>query len=56
MDDMVRAGTISVGDLDLVCFTDSVEEALEHLETHALGRFGLHRIQPIRVFGEGVSG
>ena len=53
LDAMVEAGTISAGDLDLLCFTDSVEEALAHVQKHALGRFGLScPISPIRILGE----
>ena len=40
---MVDAGTISAGDLDLIRFTDSVEEAVAHLNDKAVGQFGLHR-------------
>ncbi len=50
---MVAAGTISNTDLDLLLVTDSVEEAMEHVEKHAVKSFGLdrprHRLQ---VFGE----
>jgi hypothetical protein len=54
---MVRVGTISPGDLDLVCFTDSVDDAVAHIEQHALGRFHLRtRISPWRILGERVDG
>ena len=53
LDDMVEAGTISAGDLDLLCFTDSLEEAMAHIQKHAMGRFGLRGpISPIRILGE----
>jgi uncharacterized protein (TIGR00730 family) len=45
---MVAAGTISNTDLDLLLLTDSVEEAMNHIEKHAVKSFGLdkpkHRI------------
>jgi uncharacterized protein (TIGR00730 family) len=40
---MVAAGTISNTDLDLLLVTDSVEEAMEHIERHAIKGFGLSR-------------
>ena len=41
--DMIKGGTISPGDLDLIKFTDSVDEAVEHLEEKAVKQFGLRR-------------
>jgi len=38
---MVQARTISAGDLDLMLVTDSIDEALAHIERHAIKRFGL---------------
>ncbi len=38
---MKIAGTISPEDLDLCLFTDSVEEAIEHLKTHSIQKFNL---------------
>ena len=38
---MVTAGTISPGDLDLMLVTDSIDEAIAHIEQHAIERFGL---------------
>jgi uncharacterized protein (TIGR00730 family) len=55
LDEMVRVGTISASDLDLMCFTDSIDTAIQHIEKHALGRFGLHSILPIRILGERAS-
>ncbi|MEX0878653.1 MAG: TIGR00730 family Rossman fold protein [Thermoanaerobaculia bacterium] len=51
---MVAAGTISNTDLDLLLVTDSIEEAMEHIEKHAIGSFGLERptTQPLTVLGE----
>ncbi len=40
---MVASGTISAGDLDLIKFTDSVDEAVAHLQEHAVKQFGLRR-------------
>lgn len=41
IDSMVVNGTISPEDLDLICWTDSVEEAINHLEEKAVKQFGL---------------
>jgi uncharacterized protein (TIGR00730 family) len=50
---MVAAGTISNTDLDLLLVTDSVEEAMEHIEKHAVVGFGLHRPhERLAVLGE----
>jgi uncharacterized protein (TIGR00730 family) len=38
---MLRAGTIDNTDLDLLLLTDSVEEAMNHIEKHAVQPFGL---------------
>ena len=38
---MKTRGTISAADLDLCLFTDSIEEAVEHLKHNAIKRFGL---------------
>ena len=40
---MVEAGTISAADLDLMLVTDSVPDAVVHLEQHAVQHFGLKR-------------
>jgi uncharacterized protein (TIGR00730 family) len=40
---MVAAKTISAGDLDLLLLTDSVEEAMAHIQQHAVEKFGLRR-------------
>ncbi len=40
---MIEAGTISVEDLDLMLVTDSVEEAMAHIESRAVVKFGLTR-------------
>jgi predicted Rossmann-fold nucleotide-binding protein len=43
VDEMVREGTVSREDLDLFLFTDSVDEAMTHLEQYAIQKFGLVR-------------
>ena len=43
---MVTDGTISASDLQLVMLTDDLDEAIRHLEKHAVGRFGLRGPQP----------
>jgi hypothetical protein len=40
---MVAAGTIGQSDLDLLLLTDSVDEAMQHIEKHAVEDFGLIR-------------
>ena len=38
---MKLEGTISAEDLELCLFTDSVEEAIKHLQEHSINKFGL---------------
>ncbi len=47
-DDMVRAGTISEADLRLFMITDSVDEAMAHIEQHAIKKFGLQRAKALK--------
>jgi uncharacterized protein (TIGR00730 family) len=51
---MITAGTISAADLDLMLVTDSVADAMAHIELHAVQRFGLKRrkIPRSRILGE----
>jgi uncharacterized protein (TIGR00730 family) len=50
---MLRAGTIDNTDLDLLLLTDSVEEAMSHLEKHAVQSFKLQKAaQESAVLGE----
>lgn len=51
---MIEAGTISAHDLDLMCVTDSVDEAMAHIEEKAVLRFGLarRRRRPSVLLGE----
>ena len=41
--EMIANGTISVTDLDLFLITDTVADAMAHIEHHAIDRFGLRR-------------
>ncbi len=43
VDDMLKGATISPEDIDLICWTDSVEEAISHLHDRAVKQFGLRR-------------
>ena len=52
---MVDAGTIAAADLDLMLVTDSVTDAMTHLELHAIQHFGLKKRKvphPRKIFGE----
>ena len=52
---MVEAGTVSAADLDLMLVTDSVPDAMAHLEQHSVEHFGLKRRKaprPSRILGE----
>jgi len=52
---MIDAGTISSADLDLMLVTDSVPDAMAHIELHAVKNFGLKRRKiprARRIFGE----
>ncbi|REJ77667.1 MAG: TIGR00730 family Rossman fold protein [Acidobacteria bacterium] len=52
---MAEARSIDLEDLDLLLFTDSIEEAAAHLREHSIKRYGLRQRPPtkIRVLGEG---
>jgi len=53
MQDMIREKTISPDDLNLLLITDSVQEAVAHIEHHAVNRFGFRRVfKPLRKLGE----
>ncbi len=45
MEDMLTGATISPGDLDLILWTDSVDEAIAHLQENAVKQFGLRVAQ-----------
>ena len=42
--EMVSHGAVAERDLDLLVVTDDLDEAMRHLETHAVGAFGLKRV------------
>ena len=48
IDMMKEKGTISAEDLKLCLFTDSVEEAVKHLQEHSINKFGLKAEQKRR--------
>jgi hypothetical protein len=43
LNEMVKAGTIAREDLELLLFTDSVDEAMAYIQKHAVEQFGLVR-------------
>jgi len=43
IDHMVKGSTISPEDIDLICWTDSVETAVQHLHERAVAQFDLRR-------------
>jgi len=50
---MVDAATISAEDLNLVKVTDSIDEAMAHIQEHAIKKFGLRPAsKPSRLLGE----
>lgn len=53
LEKMVRAQTISEADLKLLMLTDSIDEAMAHIEKHAVEKFKLkRRPKPMRMLGE----
>jgi hypothetical protein len=57
--EMIEAGTISAHDLDLMLVTDSVDEAMAHIEHRAVVKFGLtrrRRPRPSVLLGEQRGG
>jgi uncharacterized protein (TIGR00730 family) len=52
LEEMVRVGTIGPHDMNLLLFTDSVDEAMSHIEKHAVEKFGLVRRKMPRVTRE----
>jgi uncharacterized protein (TIGR00730 family) len=42
--EMIALGAVSENDLDLFKVTDDLDEAMRHLETHAVAAFGLRRV------------
>ncbi len=49
-DVMIASGTILEEDMKLLLFTDSVEEAIAHIEKNAVEQFHLKRKKPIQLF------
>ena len=52
---LVSGGTISEKDLDLFLLTDNIDEAIRHIEKHAIQQFNLKRhkdLRPFRWLGE----
>lgn len=47
-EEMVELGTIDSSDLNLLLLTDSIDEAMAHIRTHAIEKFGLHAGKPPR--------
>jgi uncharacterized protein (TIGR00730 family) len=43
--EMITQGAVGPSDLDLLIVTDDLDEAMRHLETHAIGGFGLKRVK-----------
>jgi uncharacterized protein (TIGR00730 family) len=55
LEKMIAAGTVGREDLRLLLVTDSVHEAMKHIEKHAVEQFGLvgKRVtRPIKILGE----
>ncbi len=53
LEGMVASATIDADDLQLLCVTDDVDEAVAHVRRCAVDRFGLHRrLTPRRILGE----
>ncbi|HTL77760.1 MAG TPA: TIGR00730 family Rossman fold protein [Candidatus Babeliales bacterium] len=44
IEEMAQRGKISASDLNLIYVTDSVDEAIAHIRTRAIERFGLRRV------------
>lgn len=57
LDDFVKNKTISPDDLKLFIVTDSVDEAIEHIEKFAIEKYKLVKknYSPIKIFGEKKS-
>ena len=56
---MVEEGTISPDDPDLIFYTDNIDEAVAHLQHHAVRQFALRRKRvpkAISFFGEKTLG
>jgi hypothetical protein len=52
---MAREGAISEQDKSLILVTDSVDEAMAHIQKYALEKFNLQRVvklRPVKLLGE----
>ncbi len=55
LQNLIEQKTIKPEDINLFLFTDSIEDAMEHIRIHAIGDFGLKRHQdmkPMALLGE----
>jgi uncharacterized protein (TIGR00730 family) len=55
IENMIHEKTISLEDSKLFLFTDSITEAIDHIQKHAIQGFGLKKkriIKPLRILGE----
>ena len=55
LESMADDGMIDRSDLDLILLTDSVQEAIDYIDIHAIKKFGLDvrkLPEPIKVLGE----
>lgn len=48
LNNLVKAGTIGIKDIDLFLLTDSIDEALAHIDKYAVQEFGLKKVKKIR--------
>lgn len=48
---LVAAGTIAQKDIELFLLTDSIEEAIKHIEKHSIDQFELRKKRTLRPFG-----
>jgi len=57
LDDFVKNKTISPEDMKLFIVTDSVDEAIEHIEKFAIEKYKLVKknYSPVKIFGEKKS-
>jgi uncharacterized protein (TIGR00730 family) len=47
---LVSSGTISARDLDLFLLTDNIDEAMRHIEKHAIQQFNLKKYKAVKPF------
>ena len=53
IDKMAKAGMIAPSDLELVHATDSVDDAIAHIRSHAIEPFGLRPLDECGLTGAG---